>query len=86
MTLPACVLRHLDRDCLDGLAPLPVDLAEHDLRPADAELVPLAAHVLDQDAEVQHAAAEDLEDVFPFRFLTRSATFRSSSRWSRSRT
>ena len=69
MTLPACVSGHLDRDRLDGLAPLSVDLAEHDLRPADAELVPLAAHVLDQDAEVQDAAAEDLEDVFPVRLL-----------------
>ena len=36
---------------------------EHDLRPRDGQLEALAAHGLDQDAELQLAAAGDLEGI-----------------------
>ena len=65
---------------------LAVDLAGDDLRPRDLELVPLAAHRLDQDREVQLAAAGDGEDVRPGSVgSTRRERFVSSSRSSRSR-
>ena len=41
----------------------PVDLVEHDARLAHRELVAFAAHVLQQDGQVQLAAARDLEDA-----------------------
>src|SRR5690606_3500450 len=37
------------------------DLAENNLGFADAELEPFATHVLDQNAEMHHAAARDAE-------------------------
>ena len=48
---------------LHRLAALPVDLARDDLRARHAELVALAAHRLDQDADLELAAPRDLEDV-----------------------
>ncbi len=47
----------VDRHQLDRLVPLAVDLAEHDARLAHRQLVAFAAHVLQQDGQVQFAAA-----------------------------
>ena len=44
----------------------PVDLLDDDFGLADGQLVALAAHGLDQDREVQQAAAGDLERVAVF--------------------
>src|ERR671917_584159 len=57
------LLGGVDHQLLDRLVHLAVDLAGDDLRPRDLELVPLAAHRLDQDREVQLAATGDGEDV-----------------------
>ena len=46
-----------------GLAFRTVDLLEHHARAADGELETFAAHVLEQDGEVQFATARDLEHV-----------------------
>ena len=46
-----------------------VDLLDHDARTRDGDLVAFAAHVLEQHAEVQFAAAVDLELVRVVRFL-----------------
>ena len=51
------------------LVPDAVDLLDHDARARDGDLVALAAHVLEQHAEVQFAAAVDLELVRIVRFL-----------------
>ena len=56
-------LRHLDHEVLDRLAEHAVDGFGDDLRAADLELIALAAHGLDQDGQVQLAAAADLEGV-----------------------
>ncbi len=53
----------VDRHALDGLVDLAVDLARHDLRLADGELEPLAAHLLDEDGELELAAALHLPGV-----------------------
>ena len=52
---------------LDGLVELPVDLARQHLRLAHGELVALAAHELDEDRELQLAAALHLPGVGPLR-------------------
>src|SRR6185437_1909467 len=57
------VLRDIDGEVLDGLHGFAVDDAGDDLRPADHELVTFAAHHLDDDGELQLAAAEDFETV-----------------------
>ena len=57
------LFRHVDDHVLDRLAERVVDALEDHLGARDLELVALAAHRLDQDAEVQLAAAADLEDV-----------------------
>ncbi len=44
---------------------LAVDLAREDLRLADGELEALAPHQLDEDRELQLAAALDLPDLGP---------------------
>ena len=49
----------------DRLVQFAVDLLVDDLRLADGQLQPLAADVLQQDAQVQHAAAGDDELVPP---------------------
>jgi len=51
------------REPLVGLAADPVDLALDDLGLADGQLEALAAHVLEEHAEVQEAAARDMELV-----------------------
>ena len=53
----------VDRERLPRLARLAVDLLDDHARPRHRELVAFAAHVLDQHAEVQLAAAEDAEFV-----------------------
>ena len=49
--------------CSTGSMRLAVDDAGDDLGPADHQLVAFAAHHLDEDGELQLAAAEDLEAV-----------------------
>src|SRR5690606_29510191 len=50
---------HVGDDALVRLEPLPALLAHDHLGPADAELVALAPHALDEDREVQLAAPRD---------------------------
>ena len=50
-------------DHLDRLVTLAVDLVEDHTRLADGQLVALAAHVLEQDRQVQFAAPRDLENA-----------------------
>ena len=57
------LLVDVDRHLLDRLEPLAALLAEQHARAADRELEALAAHVLDQHAHLQFAAAGDLEGV-----------------------
>ena len=57
------VLRDVDGEVLDRLHELAVDDAGDDLRPADHQLVAFAAHHLDEDGELQFAAAQHLEAV-----------------------
>jgi hypothetical protein len=60
-------------------------LVEHHARLAHGQLVAFAAHVLQQDGQVQFAAAADLEDAVLVGVLdTRSATLLCSSFCSRS--
>ena len=53
----------VDGDALVGLLGLAADLAQDDLGPADLQLVALPAHLLDQDGQLQLAAAADLVSV-----------------------
>ena len=57
------VLGHVDRQALDRLVELAVDLAGDHLRLADGQLEALAAHHLDEHRELQLAAALDLPGV-----------------------
>ena len=50
------LLRSVDREPLDGLVQLPVQLARHDLRLADGQLEALAPHQLDEHRELQLTA------------------------------
>ena len=59
------LLGRVDREPLDRLVHLAVDLARHDLRLADRELEALAAHQLDEHRELQLAAALHLPGVRP---------------------
>ena len=71
-------------DRLEQLAGRPV--LKQDLRPRHGELEAFAAHGLDEDAELQFAAAGDLHRILLRRFRkSRSATLPSASRNSRSR-
>ena len=54
------VLGRVDRDALHRLLQLAVHRPRDDLRLADGELEPLAAHHLDEDGELELAAALDL--------------------------
>ena len=78
-------VRHLDDQRLERLFGDAADLASDDPRLADRKLVTFAAHGLDQHAEVQEAAPETAKHSVPSIGSTRRATFRSSSRISRSR-
>ena len=53
----------VDRELLERLAALAVDVAQDDARPRHGQLVTFAPHVLEQDGQVQLAATEDGEDV-----------------------
>jgi hypothetical protein len=75
----------VDGELLEGLARDAVDHLDHDPRAGDRELIALAAHVLDQDREVQLAAPGDQELVRIVGRLHRRATLWMSSRASRSR-
>ncbi len=57
-----CVL-DVDRELLEGLALFAVDFAQDDARARYRQLVAFAAHVLEQDRQVQLAAAEHREHV-----------------------
>ena len=57
------LLRHFDRQVLDWLAELAIDRLVDDFRFADLQLVALAAHLLDEDREMQLAATRYLEDI-----------------------
>src|SRR6478735_8775344 len=57
------LLGGVDREALDRLVDLAVDLTRHDLRLAHGQLVALAAHLLDEDGEGQLATALDLPRV-----------------------
>ena len=59
------VLRRVDGQPLDRLVHLAVDQPGHDLRLADGQLEALAAHHLDQDRQLQLAAALHLPGVGP---------------------
>ena len=59
------LLGRVDREPLDRLVHLAVDLARHDLRLADRELEALAAHELDEHRQLQLAAALHLPGVRP---------------------
>ncbi len=54
---------HVDRDALDRLVQLAVDLSRHDLGLADGELEALAAHRLDEHRELELAAPLHLPRV-----------------------
>ena len=62
-------VRHLDHQKLDRLVFLAVDLLVDDVRAGNLEFVILAAHLLDEDREVQLAAAGNLEGVGRVRLL-----------------
>ena len=66
------VVGHVDRQPLDRLVRLAVDLAREHLRLADGELEALAAHQLDEHGELQLAAALDLPRVRPLRSGSRA--------------
>ncbi len=57
------LLGHVDREALDGLVALAVDLALDDVRLADRQLEALAAHHLDEHRQLQLAAPLDLVGV-----------------------
>ena len=57
--LAGILLGQVDGEQLDGLALLPVDLLDDNLRLTYLQLVALATHGLDQDRQVQHATAID---------------------------
>jgi len=61
---PEILLRHVDRDPLDRLVELAVDTPRHDLGLADRQLEPLTPHLLDEDRELELAAALHLPDVW----------------------
>ncbi len=63
------VLGHVDREALDRLVELAVDLPGDDLGLADGQLVTLAAHDLDEHRELELAAALDLPGVRPLGLL-----------------
>ena len=71
------LLLDVDRQRFVRLAGHAVDLAQHDARPRHRELVAFAAHVLDQDGEVQLAAARHEE-----RRRCRPSPRRAAPRWS----
>ena len=92
VTAPTYALGRVDRRAARPAPCAAVDLLGDDLRPRDLELVALAAHRLDQDREVQLAAAGDHEDVGrvgrPRRAGRRSSRARAYSRsrsWRRGR-
>ena len=77
------VLGNVDREELDRLVALAVDLADDDLRLPDGELEALAPHRLDEHRELELAAALHFPRVGRSVGLTRSDTLPTSSCWSR---
>ena len=59
----------VDRELLERLALHAVDFAHHDARPRHRQLEAFAAHVFDQDREMQFAAARDQERIGVARLL-----------------
>ena len=66
LDLADVVRRDVDGDPLVRLLDLAADLVEEDLRPGRRQLEALAAHLLDQDRQLELAAAADLEGVAGF--------------------
>ena len=64
----AVFLGDIDAQRLNRLAFLAVDLLDDHLRLTDLKLIPLAAHGLDEDREMEHASAEDYPLVFALPF------------------
>ena len=63
-------LRHVDDEIFDGLEGIAVVVFfEDDVGLADGKFVTLAAHVLDEDAEMEQSAAGDFEGVLDGGFL-----------------
>ena len=62
-TMPVCSSSTSMMTSSIGSSFSPFSSREHDARPADGQLEALAAHGLDQDAELQFAAAGDLEGI-----------------------
>ena len=58
--------RDIDGDPLVGFVHIAADLVEDYLRAADLHLEPLAAHLLDQDRELEFSAAADFVRVGRF--------------------
>src|SRR5699024_10547562 len=56
-------LGHIHGQPLPGLLALAVDFSDDDLRTGDAELIAFAAHILDQDGEMQLTAPGDAQLV-----------------------
>src|SRR5262249_14019781 len=63
------LLGHVDRDALDGLVHAAADRPRDDLWLADGQLETLAPHGLDEDRELELAAALYLPGVGPLRLL-----------------
>ena len=59
-------VRHIHGQFLHRFAGLPVDLLADNMRLRDREFIALAAHVLDQDRDMENAASADLEAVSEF--------------------
>ena len=62
-------IRHLDHQKLDRLIQLAVDLLVNHMRARYLELIVLAAHLLDEDRQVQLAAAGDFKGIGGIGFL-----------------
>ena len=63
------LLRHLYGQILHRLAFLPIDRLINDLRFADLQFIALAAHLLDQDGEMQLTASRHFEHICRIRLL-----------------
>ena len=57
------LLGRVDRDTLDGLVHLAVDLPRHDLRLADRQFEALTSHLLDENRELELAPALNFPGV-----------------------
>ena len=61
--LAGVFLGHVNAQFLDGLTFYTIDVLDDDLGLSHLELISLAAHLLDEHRQVQHAASEDVPCV-----------------------